>query len=293
MSLRFGIHTGQQNTTFPELLQLWQQAEGLGLEWASVFDHFMPIFTDPNGSCFEGFTTLAALAAQTVKLRCGIVVSGVTYRNPVLVAKAAVTVDHVSRGRMELGLGAAWYDHEHQGYGWEFPSVGTRMDMLEEACTIVKSLFTQERTTFEGTHFQIQDAPFEPKPIGKIPLWIGGGGEKRTLRAVARFADGWNYFLTSPEDYARKSELLEAHCQEFDRNPEEIRRALIVRANLDPRESAEDEQTFQGTAKGLVERLKPFRDLGARDFLLLARPPVNRPTLEQFAGEVASALRQG
>jgi F420-dependent oxidoreductase-like protein len=291
MALRFGIHTGQQNTTFSELLALWQHAEAIGLDWASVFDHFIPIFTDPEGPCFEGFTVLSALAAGTKKLRCGIIVSGVTYRNPVLLAKAATTVDHVSGGRMELGLGAAWFELEHQQYNFEFPAVGTRMDMLEEASHIVRSLFREERTTFEGKHFSVKDALFLPKPVhGSIPLWIGGGGEKRTLRAVARYADGWNYFLTTPEDFQRKLGFLEEHCKDAGRKPSDIRKALVVRAILDQDKPAPDEQTFVGSASQLVEKLKPFRDLGVEDYLLLARPPRDERTLELWAGEVRSAL---
>ena len=293
MALRFGIHSGQQNTPYADLLTLWQRAEGLGLQWASVFDHFMPIFSDPGGPCYEGLTTLAALAASTKTLRCGVIVTGVTYRNPVLLAKAAVTIDHISSGRMELGLGAAWFDQEHQAYGFPFPSVGVRMDMLEEAAQIIRSLFREERTTFRGQHFQVENAVFQPKPVQKpsIPLWIGGGGEKRTLRAVARYADGWNYFLTTPEDYQQKLAALETHCREAGRDCASIRRALIVRALLNPAvDQAADEQTFVGSAAQLVERLRPFRDLGVEDFLLLARPPVDEPTLQSFAGDVAAAL---
>ncbi|MBS2040899.1 TIGR03560 family F420-dependent LLM class oxidoreductase [bacterium] len=291
MALRFGIHTGQQHTSFGELLALWQHAESIGLDWASVFDHFIPIFSDPEGPCFEGFSVLSALAAGTKKLRCGMIVSGVTYRNPVLLAKAATTIDHVSNGRMELGLGAAWFELEHQQYNFPFPSVGTRMDMLEEACEVITSLFKQERTTFEGKHFSVKDALFLPKPVhGSIPLWIGGGGEKRTLRAVARYADGWNYFLTSPEDYRRKLGFLEEHCRDSARRPEDIRKALIVRAILDQGGQAPDEQTYVGSADGLAEKLKPFVDLGVEDFLLLARPPADHRTLDAWACEVRSIL---
>lgn len=296
MALRFGIHTGQQNCTYPELLALWQYAEQLGFEWGSVFDHFMPIFTDPAGDCFEGFTMLSALAAGTRKIRCGIIVSGVTYRNPALLAKAAVTVDHVSSGRMELGIGAAWSEHEHNAYGFDFPSVGVRMDMLEEAAQIVRSLFRNQHTTFSGTHFQMRNATFQPKPVQQptIPLWIGGGGEKRTLRAVARYADGWNYFLTTPEEYRHKLQLLAEHCREANRDAAQIRKALVCRAILgQPDAQRPDEQTFVGTASALLEKVKPFRDLGVEDFLILARPPADKVTLELFAGEVASALRNG
>ena len=292
MALRFGIHTGQQNTSFADLLALWLRAEELGLDWASVFDHFLPIQTDPEGPCFEGFSVLSALAAHTKTMRCGMIVSGVTYRNPVLLAKLATTIDHVSGGRMELGLGAAWFELEHQQYHFDFPAVGQRMDMLEEAASIIRSLFRQDRTTFEGQHFSVKDALFLPKPVhGTLPLWIGGGGEKRTLRAVARYADGWNYFLTTPDDYQRKLGILEGHCQDAGRKSSEIRKALVVRAILDGAQAAPDEATFAGSALQLVEKLKPFRDMGVEDFLLLARPPADKRTLDLWAGEVAAATR--
>ena len=172
--LRFGIHTGQQYTSFPEYLELWQAAEALGLEWASLFDHFLPIQTDPNGPCFEGMTLLAAMAAHTERIRCGMIVLGVTYRHPAVLANEAATIDHVSGGRLELGLGAAWYELEHDQYGIPFPRIGERMDMLDEACRVVKSLWTQEHTTFEGRHYRLRDARCEPKPLQRpLPLWIG------------------------------------------------------------------------------------------------------------------------
>lgn len=297
MKLRFGIHTGQQETSFADLLALWQRAEELGYDWASVFDHFMPIFSNPEGPCYEGLTALSALAMATRKMQCGIIVTGVTYRNPVLLAKSAVTIDHISQGRLELGLGAAWFDHEHEKYGFEFPKVGVRMDMLEEAMSIVKSLFSSPRTTFEGKHFQVRDAVFEPRPLGKIPLWVGGGGEQRTLKIVARHADGWNYFVTSPEDYRHKLSVLEKHCQEAGRSSSAIRKGLILRCAL--RDSGPSEvvmegthPVFQGTPEELAARLKPFVEMGAGDFLMLARPPVDNLSLELFIQRVKPALEK-
>lgn len=282
---------------FSDLLALWRKAESLGYDWASVFDHFMPIFSDPDGPCYEGLTTLSALAMGTSKIQCGIIVTGVTYRNPVLLAKAAVTIDHVSRGRLELGLGAAWYDHEHAKYGFEFPRTGVRMDMLEEAMTVVKSLFTKKRTTFEGQHFQVRDAVFEPRPVGKIPLWVGGGGEQRTLKIVARHADGWNYFLTSPEEYRHKLDVLERHCQEAGRPLQAIRKGLILRCELiDSGESTVHQEgthsVFRGTPEVLADKLKPFAEMGVGDFLMLARPPADPRTLELFVQKVKPALEK-
>lgn len=292
MALRFGIHTGQQYCEFEDLLKLWTRAEELGLDWASVFDHFIPIFAPPEGPCFEGLTTLAALAMATKKLRCGIIVAGVTYRNPVLLAKAAVTIDHISGGRMELGLGAAWHELEHQQYGFDFPSIGTRMDMLDEACAIIKTMFAEERTTYKGKHFQVEDALFVPRPVQKpdIPLWIGGGGEKRTLRAVARYANGWNYFMTTPEEYRQKLDALEGHCQDWGRDPASIRKQLITWAILDQDTEPPNERFFVGSSEQFVERLEPYLDMGVQDVLLLQRS-LDAQTLESFAGKVAAKLR--
>ena len=305
--LRFGIHSGQQHTDFPGYRALWQQVESLGLDWASVFDHFIPIQTDPTGPCYDGLTMLAALASATTRLRCGVIVTGVTYRNPAHLAKIAVTLDHISGGRMELGMGAAWFEMERRQYGFAFPPVGQRMDMLEEAVPIVKSLFTQERTTFEGTHFQVHEALFEPKPIQhpSIPIWIGGGGEKRTLRIAARWADGWNYFLSTPQEYAHKLEILADHCRQAQRDPGDIRKSLIFQAVLDddreraaaraqerigPTQAAFGEHAIIGTPEDLIERLRPFIALGVGDFLLLSRPPADTKTLELYATRVVPAL---
>jgi alkanesulfonate monooxygenase SsuD/methylene tetrahydromethanopterin reductase-like flavin-dependent oxidoreductase (luciferase family) len=148
--LRFGIHSGQQNASFDEYLAIWRLAEEVGLDWASVFDHFQPIQSDPTGPCFEGLTLLSAMAAHTTRLRCGIIVSGVTYRNPGVLAKIAATIDHVSGGRMELGIGGAWHEAEHEQYGIPFPRIGVRLDMLDDACRILHALWTEPRATVKG-----------------------------------------------------------------------------------------------------------------------------------------------
>jgi F420-dependent oxidoreductase-like protein len=308
--LRFGIHAGQQYTDFPSYLELWQTAEELGLDWASVFDHFMPIQADPTGPCFEGMTLLAAMAAHTSRIRCGMIVLGVTYRSPAVLAKMAVTIDHVSGGRLELGIGGAWYELEHDQYGIEFPPIGERLGRLGEAAAILKSLWSERTTSFDGRYFQLRDAFCEPKPLQeRIPLWIGGAGERVTLRHVATQADGWNTFLIPIEDYKHKLEVLDGHCADVGRDRSEIRLQLVDQAVLgaDEREvedrlraraeglgvelDALRERVFAGTPAQYVERLGPYGKLGVGDFLLSARPPMDRRTLELFATEVAPALR--
>ncbi|MGO9898583.1 MAG: TIGR03560 family F420-dependent LLM class oxidoreductase [Solirubrobacteraceae bacterium] len=309
--LRFGIHAGQQYTDFPSYLELWKTAEELGLDWASVFDHFMPIQADPTGPCFEGITLLAAMAAHTQRLRCGIIVVGVTYRSPAVLANMAATIDHISGGRLEFGLGGAWYELEHHQYGIPFPRIGERLAMMGEAAVILKSLWTEPRTTFSGRHYQLQDAMCEPKPLQapRIPLWIGGSGERVTLHHVAAQADGWNTFLMALDEFDHKLGVLDVHCHDVGRERSEIRIQLVLQAVLgtDEREVRDQlqaradglgvevdvlrERMLAMTPEQLAEHLQPYVDRGVGDFLLMARPPMDRRTLELFAGEVAGALR--
>jgi len=311
-ALRFGIHAGQQQAGFPEYLALWKLAEEVGLDWASVFDHFLPIESDPTGSCFEGLTLLSAMAAHTERLRCGVIVLGVTYRHPAVLANMAATIDHVSGGRLELGLGAAWYRQEHDQYGIEFPRLGERLDRLDEACHVLRGLWTETEASYAGRHYRLEAARCEPKPLQqRLPLWIGGSGEKRTLRIVAEHADGWNTFQGPLDEYRHKTEVLARHCADVGRDPGEIRRQLVVRAILRDTEAEAQEELraraaalgvepavfgagmVVGTAEQCAEILAPYRDLGARDFLVLARPPADPATLTLLAQGVAPALRAG
>jgi F420-dependent oxidoreductase-like protein len=309
--LRFGIHAGQQYTDFPSYLELWETAEELGLDWASVFDHFMPIQADPTGPCFEGLALLAAMAAHTERLRCGIIVVGVTYRSPAVLANMAATIDHISGGRLEFGLGGAWYELEHEQYGIPFPRIGQRLAMMGEAAVILKSLWTEPRTTFSGRHYQLQDAMCEPKPLQtpRIPLWIGGSGERVTLRHVAAEADGWNTFLMPLDEFDHKLAALDGHCDDVGRARSDIRIQLVVQAVLgaDEHEAGEQLQAradalrmeadeLRGgvlamTPEQMTEHLRPYVERGVGDFLLMARPPMDRRTLELFAGEVAAGVR--
>jgi F420-dependent oxidoreductase-like protein len=310
-SLRFGIHAGQQHATFDEYLHIWQHAEAVGLDWASVFDHFLPIQSDPTGPCFEGFTLLSAMAAHTERLRIGIIVTGVTYRHPALLANMAATIDHVSHGRLELGLGAAWYEDEHQQYHIDFPRIGDRMDMLDDACRIVRAMTTDELATVEGKHWSVTAARCEPKPVqARLPIIIGGSGEKRTLRIVAEHADGWNTFFGDIAEYQHKLDVLEHHCADVGRDPAEIRKQVVLRAVLDDTEAAARDRAAEmaaaagvaveqyvtpgmvvGTPEQCAARLEDHCRLGVEDFLLLARPPHDARTIERFAQEVAPAVR--
>src|SRR5215467_8350511 len=207
--MKFGVHTGLQNTSIAELRELWTKIEGHGFEWISIWDHFYAADGTGNPNCLEAVASHAALAASTSKVRCGSLVYSVGYRHPAVLANAMATLDQLSNGRITLGLGGGWLAEEYQAYGMPFPDAPVRLRQVEEAIQCVRGLLTQERTTFDGEYFTLTDAQCEPKPVQeRLPIWIGGGGEKVTLRIAARHADGWNVPFIAPEAYAHKVEVL-------------------------------------------------------------------------------------
>jgi F420-dependent oxidoreductase-like protein len=265
----------------------------------------MPIVGDPDGPCFEGPTTMAAMAAHTSRVRVAILVTGVTYRHPAVAANIAATIDHISGGRVEWGVGAAWFEQEHTQYGIPYPRLGVRMDMLDEACRVMRGLWTEERFSFEGEHYRLDNAQLDPKPVqARLPLIIGGDGEKRTLRIVAEHADVWNTGFDL-ETFRHKLDVLARHCADVGRDPAEIRKSVTFRAVLAEDEAAlaerrrelaptlplEESRFLFITPEQLIERMRPFAELGAGDFLLAAYSPYDWRSLELVAREVAPALR--
>ncbi|MEE9284980.1 MAG: TIGR03560 family F420-dependent LLM class oxidoreductase, partial [Dehalococcoidia bacterium] len=228
--MRFGIHTGQQDSSYEDLRRVWRLADTSGFHWVSVWDHFYEApYLDGNSPVFETVSIMTALAAETKHVRVGCLVYSAGYRPPGLLAKAATTIDHVSNGRVTLGLGAGWHADEYRAYGYDFPAAGVRLDMLEEAVQIIQSLLTQETTTFEGRHFQVREARCLPPPVqSKLPVWVGGRGEKRSLRIAARYADGWNAAYVSPESFQRKNRVLDQWCDREGRDPATIDRSINV-----------------------------------------------------------------
>lgn len=208
-------------------------AEEAGFDSVWVMDHFeqLPMLGGVDEPILEGYTTLGALAARTSKVQLGTLVTGVTYRNPALLAKMVTSLDVISKGRAILGIGAAWFEEEHEAYGYgSLLPVGERMDRLEEALQICRLMFTEEKPSFEGRFYSINEARNLPKPIAKggPPILIGGSGERRTLRLVAQYADMCNIFATTPEVVRHKLEVLEKHCGEVGRDPSEITKTALV-----------------------------------------------------------------
>jgi F420-dependent oxidoreductase-like protein len=246
--MRFGIDVAQQRMEWDELVSRVRLGEELGFEAAWGFDHFQPMYGDGPGNCFEGMTTLAALATATSRIRLGLLVTGVTYRHPSLLATQAVTVDHASHGRLDLALGAAWFEPEHRALGFEFPPTGTRFDLLAEALEVVTRLMTGERVSFEGSHVQLRDAQVRPVPVQQPhpPIWIGGSGLRRTLPLAARFADAWHTY-GAPAQLRELSARLDDLAAANGRDPRAILRASSlslsepwdeVRANIEAMRNA-------------------------------------------------------
>jgi F420-dependent oxidoreductase-like protein len=277
--IRFGIQTPQQHGSWSEMLSLWQEVDALGFDSAWVFDHFLPIFSDPTGPCLEGWTALAALAMASKHVRVGVMVTGNTYRHPAVLAKMATTVDIVSGGRLILGIGAGWFELEHRSYGMPFPHVGERLTRLEESLQIVTRLWTEERVTFSGRYYQLQDAVFNPKPLQQPhpPILVGAGGERIALGIVARHANMWNAF-GSPEVFRHKIMRLAEHCQRIGRDPAAIEKSVLLTGLFPPNEAR--------------QRIEEYLAVGVTHLIFSVPSSVDRQSLQRFAREVMPAMRE-
>ena len=274
--LSFGIKTAPHNTTYPAMLEVWQAADALPVfEHAWLFDHFNPLHSDPSGPCYEGWTLLSNLAAKTERIRVGLMVTGNTYRHPAVLAHMASTVDIMTNGRLNLGLGAGWNEYEHQSMGIPLYQPGERIRRLGEACELIKLLFTQPVANFEGRYYQLQEARLEPKPVQKPhpPIVVGGSGEQLTLRVVAQHADFWNYVGKSVEEFSHKVEVLFQHCSDVGRDPDSL--PLSIQSRIDYDDLAGTTALFQ-----------QYVDAGATILIFNLRYPYPEDIVTRLAEEV-------
>jgi F420-dependent oxidoreductase-like protein len=279
--LRFGFKTAPQHTTYEDLLPVWQAADAQpDLEHAWLFDHFNPILGDVTGPCLEGYTLLAALAGQTERLRLGLMVAGNTYRNPAVAAHMAATIDVISKGRFDFGIGAGWNVYEHESMDLPLYAPGERIRRLGEACEITKRLFTEDAVTFEGRYYTLKEARCEPKPVQKPypPFVIGGSGEQLTLRVTAQYADVWNFAGGDVETFKRKVSILHEHCAAIGRDPSEIELSLQFAMNYDD-------------LAGSAEALRPYVEAGATHLILNLRAPYPQGIVGRLVEEVIPRLR--
>lgn len=297
---RFGVHTGLQQTSTDELRELWGHIEALGFDWISIWDHFYGATGKPDDAdCLEAVALHAALAVATSRVEVGSLVYSIGYRHPAVLAKAITAIDHLSGGRAAMGLGAGWAEVEYHAYGIEFPAPKTRLDQLEEGIAVVRGLLHDDVTSFEGTWFTVREARNEPRPVqAKLPIWVGGQGEKRTLRIAARFADGWNVPFVSPETFARKREVLHRHCADVGRDPADIRCAVNV--GLAWTEESLQQQfgglaelvrpgVLGGSVDAVVERIGEYVAAGADQVNLALRAPFDRDALDRFSAALGLA----
>jgi F420-dependent oxidoreductase-like protein len=301
--------------SIPDPVQKWNtsvdiavRAEQLGYDSVWVYDHFHNVPVPAHEAVFECWTTIAAISQRTSRIRLGQMVGCNSYRNPGLLAKITSTVDVISGGRLDWGIGAGWYENEYRGYGFEFPKPAARIGMLRETVEIVKSMWSVPETTYDGKHYRLHRANCDPKPLQDPhpPIWIGGGGEQLTLRVVAQHAD-YSNFASTVEEFRHKSEVLRGHCAEIGRDPDEIVRTIsgevFIRETEAEVEAAGSmslygESADAWRAKGLIgtpeqvcERIQAFIDAGCGGFVPWCSDYPSTETLELLATKVMPNFR--
>ncbi|MEZ4521919.1 MAG: TIGR03560 family F420-dependent LLM class oxidoreductase [Thermomicrobiales bacterium] len=278
--VRFGIRCSQHHREWAEIKEWFQAADDLGLESAWVFDHMIPLSDPRDNPNLEGWTLLAGLAEATKNVEIGPMVTGITYRNPSMLLKEVTTVDHISNGRALLGVGAAWFEGEHEMFGIEFPGPGQRVSMLEEALQIFKMLQAQDRSTFDGDYYQLKDAIFEPKPVRNPMPVVIGGSKPRMLGLIARYADWWDNNFSDVDEYKARLDRINSVCSDIGRDPSEIRRST-TKGDTYLTDNNQDE---------IVEDLQALRDLGMTDFLF--HVPSDMNVLRDFVENTVPTLRE-
>ncbi len=308
--VRFGIQTGQQGVEWKDMLDLWRKADAWGYDSLWNFDHFYPIFVDPEGPCFEGWTTLSALAQATSRARIGQMVNGNTYRHPCVTAKMAATLDHISGGRFNFGIGAGWFELEHRSFGIDFKSVRGRLEALDEACQIIHGMFTQPKTTVHGKHYTVTDAMCLPKPLQQPhpPFMIGGTGRKVLLKIVARYADMWN--TSGDAEHMRALiDVIARHCDSIGRNPAEIEKTVLMPLCYKAAPAREEfvcnliahmsqkspeqarRQIMIGGRQECLDTIERYTAAGVTHFIFMTFTPYFLDEIQAFAEDLFPAVR--
>lgn len=283
------MHAGPQDLGIEELKRLWRTADESGFHWVSVWDHFYanPL-KDRNNPCFEGVAAMAALASLTRNVRVGCLVFCALFRSPGMLAKAAVTVDHLSGGRADIGIGAGWFEEEFREFGYGFPPLGRRLDQLEEALAIIRSLWHEDVTHFKGKYYEVNGAVCSPKPLNpNMRLWVGGRGKERTPTIAARYADGFNMPYLAPAAVADRLSRLVAACEREGRNPAELTSSVNV--GFYPGDRTPDvnpEGCLVGSTAQMADRIGEYVDTGVEGLNIALRPPVDWDGLAAFIEEV-------
>ena len=273
--MRFALSTSPQRTTWPWLLEVWQRADELPVfESGWTFDHLYPLFGDSTEDCLDGWMTLAALLHETTRLRGGVLVSGMVYRHPSVLANMATTLDITSGGRLELGIGAGWNDEECDAHGIELGTMTERFDRFAEGLAVIDNLLSQEHTDFAGAYYRLDGAMSNPKPVQRpLPICIGGKGLRRTMPLVARYAHHWNYSGESPAEFASCRAAMRDMCATIDRDPDEITCSWLAR--------------WTGDASLLATQVADFAAVGA-DLTIVSMPKSEPPDVVEVVARVAA-----
>ena len=310
--LQLGVHLGQQNAPMADMVELWKRFDDV-VDWISVWDHLYE--APPNGGKtphFEAVATLGALASVTSKARIGCLMFCAPFRNPAVLAKSCVAIDHIAGGRFEPGFGAGWHEPEFRAHGYEFPSTGARFDMLTDAFEIITGMLGPDATTtHQGTHFSVDDVTCVPGPLnGSMPLWAGGRGPKRTPAIAARYCSGWNVPYVDPVEYRRLNEQLDAACEAIGRDPATLERSINLAFHMGADRASSDAElqriidqwgpetaeritggALTGLADDVLERIGAYREAGADLINVALRLPVDDDALEIFLTDVVPQAR--
>jgi alkanesulfonate monooxygenase SsuD/methylene tetrahydromethanopterin reductase-like flavin-dependent oxidoreductase (luciferase family) len=309
MTVQFGVHIGTQNATVEELRALWKWLDAKGMDWISLWDHLYE--APPAGGTqphFEAFSMLGALAVDTLRARIGCLVFCSQYRNIGLVMKGAISVDHLSGGRFELGMGSGWHEQEAQAFGFDFPSQGQRFKVLEGQMQAINKWRNGERVTQSSPGVELRDASMVPVPIGPMPLWIGGLGPKQTLRMAGAYANGWNAAYASPSQYQELNNILDDWCIQAGREPASVERSInlswglstndigVVKTQLHEQWGASADRIISGSLLGrpqdVMEQVATFVDAGAQLVNIAIRPPWNQELLAEYVENIVPLMKQ-
>ena len=295
--VELGVHSGQQDIELEELRRFWRYCDTSGFDWISIWDHFYESPPrDGNGPVFEPIVALTMLAQDTERARIGCLVFCMGYRNPALLAKSLTSIDHLSHGRLEIGLGAGWHAPEHAGYGFVLPPIKERLDRLSEGVRVIRLLLTEERSNFSGHYYQLENAANFPRPLqARVPIVLGGGGETRSLRIAALRADGSNQTYMSADSYRAKNQVLDQWCEHYQRDPKTIARSVNLHFQMTSRDDP-DKQPDQGGGlwgrpQQVIDQIGGYAEAGAQRVNIAVRPPLDWHAMQSYVEDVMPAFR--
>jgi alkanesulfonate monooxygenase SsuD/methylene tetrahydromethanopterin reductase-like flavin-dependent oxidoreductase (luciferase family) len=293
--VELGLHSGHQDIELDEVRKLWREFDKAGIDLITVWDHFYESpFRGGISPTYESTALLSALALETTNCRVGCLCFCMRYRNPAVLAKLLTTVDHLSHGRLTVGLGAGWHVQEHEAYGFNFGDAKERLDRLEESAKIVRSMFTEERTTFKGKYYEVNDVSNFPRPVQEhVPIIIGGGGEKRTMGLAAKYGDGTHQGYMSAESYRNKNKVADEWCERLGRDPKSLERSTLLHFQMSsgPPQARAREGSLWGEPQQVIDQLGAYVDARAQRISISVRPPLDWDAIHSFLEDVVPAFR--